>query len=265
MSEAKRSTEMPTDRQMLESLLSMPGSTGETYRRFHNYSPRNLGFLALQGCPPEPVATFRKWVSLERQVKKGSRAYAILRPISIRKKDEEGNPTDEFFRRFKVVRALFPYSMTEGEALPPYEPEDWSVDRALGALGITQVAFESYQGNMGGYATGREIAINPMVPYPLRTTVHEISHVQLGHTLPDTITEYQGHRGVFEAEAETTAHVTLKEIGGLDEEVASVSRGYVASWGGVEQLEDKSITKIMTASGRIIAAGYEAPAAEAAA
>src|SRR5690625_5187382 len=146
MSERKP-IDLPANRELLEGLLTLPGSTGETYSRIHRYSPRNIGFLALQGCPPEPIATYRKWAELGGHVKKGSKAFAILRPIMIRKKDEDGEPTDEMFRRFKIVRAIFPLSMTSGAELPPYEPPHWSKERALGALGVREVAFQEYDGN----------------------------------------------------------------------------------------------------------------------
>jgi hypothetical protein len=37
-------------------------------------------------------------------------------------------------------------------------------------------------GNCQGYAKGRQIAINPLVQMPAKTTFHELAHIELGHT-----------------------------------------------------------------------------------
>jgi hypothetical protein len=247
--------DIPSSRELLEGLLTIPGSTGDTYSRFHRYSPRNLGFLALQGCPPEAVATYKKWTALGRQVVKGSKALSILRPIQV-KIEKDGEET-LLVRRFKVVRALFPLSMTEGDDLPPYEHPEWKVDRALATLGIRQVAFEGYDANVGGYARDRGIAINPVARFPLRTTLHEISHIEHGHTTPDGLREYQMHRGSMEFEAEASAYVALNELGELDDTTASVSRGYVQSWLKGEKPPESSLRQVLNVSTRVLEAGYE--------
>lgn len=253
--------EKPTDEALFETLLTLPGSTGETYNRFHRYSQRNIGFLALQGCAPEPVATYNRWKELGRQVRRGEKAYSILRPIQLRIPGEEVAgikvEEDRQIRRFKVVRALFSYGQTEGDELPPYEPQEWSRDRALGALGINLVNFEQYDGNIGGYAYGRNVAINPMAPYPLRTLLHEMSHVEHGHTTPDEHEAYKSHRGPREFEAEASAFLTLNELGALDDETARVSRGYCQGWMQDQQPTEQTFKKILNVSTRVLTAGYE--------
>lgn len=246
----------PSDRDLLDAILSIPGSTGDTYSRFYNYSQRNIGFLAMQGCPPEPVATYTRWQELNRQVVRGQKAYSILRPIQIKIQDEEEDEP-RYIQRFKSVRSLFSYSQTTGEELERREPREWSLQRALGELAIRQVRFESYDGNTGGYAFDRNIAINPMAPNPVRTAAHEIAHIDLGHTTNENINLYHAHRGTFEAEAESTAHLVLKEIDELDEKTASVSRGYIQGWLRDGELSDKSVQRILSSSSRIVAAGYE--------
>lgn len=247
----------PADREIFEALLNVPGSVGDTYSRFHPYSLRNIGLLALQGCPAEPVGTFRKWHELGGSIKSGSKAYTILRPISIRKKDEDDEPTGETFTRFKMVKALFPLSMTTGVELPPYEPPHWSKTRALGKLGIKEVPFENYDGNIGGYASGRTIAINPVAPYPLRTTMHELSHIMAGHTSPENLKKYQEHRGTFEFVAEASAYISLKEIDELDELVGNVMRGYIQGWTRNEKPTEASFSQALNASTQIVTSGYE--------
>ncbi len=254
------SLEVPQARELLDTLLTLPGSTGETYSRFRRYSPRNIAFLAMQGCPPEPVATYNHWSSVDRQVQRGQKAYSILRPITVKVRDEEepDNPDKtKAFQRFKVVRALFSLSQTEGEALPPYEPPAWSVERALGTLAITRIPFELYDGNVGGYAVGRSIAVSELAPYPLRTTLHEISHIEHGHTAEESMAAYRQHRGQMEFEAEASAYVALNEIGALDDETASVSRGYVQGWLRGEDPSDASLRRVLNVATKVISAGYE--------
>lgn len=252
------SLDIPAARELLEGLLTLPGSVGETYNRFHRYSPRNIGFLALQGCPPEPVATFKKWNDLGRHVLKGSKAFSILRPIQV-KVETEDNSDEEYklVRRFKIVRALFAASQTAGDDLPPYEHPEWSVDRALKELAIERVPFESYVGNTGGYAVGNTIAINPVAPFPLRTTIHEASHVTHGDTSTENLANYQLHRGAFEFRAEASAYVVLNELGALDERTASVSRGYVQGWIKDQTPPEDDFRRVLNVSTKILDAGYE--------
>lgn len=259
--ERKPSIDVPASQELLEGLLTLPGSVGETYNRWHRYSPRNIGFLALQGCPPEPIATYKRWSELGFHVRKGEKAYSILRPIQVKVPDKEEPDNEEktrFAKRFKVVRALFHYGQVAGEGdLPPYTPPEWDLDRALKVLDIEQVPFASYEGNMGGYAVAKTIAINPVAPYPLRTTLHEMSHVEHGHTTSERLQEYQSHRGAFEFEAEASAYVCLNEIGELDEKTATVSRGYVQSWMKDEKPSEKSLRNVLNVSTRVLDAGYD--------
>jgi hypothetical protein len=260
MSERTPSLEVPKSEELLEALLTIPGSTGETYRRFHPYSPRNLGFLAMQGCPPEPVATYARWTELGRQVLKGSKAFSILRPIQVRV-EGENEEDDKLIRRFKVVRALFPLSQTAGEELPPYEPPAWSVDRALGELAITRVPFASFNGNTQGYSYDRNVAVSPVAVYPFKTLLHEVGHVVGGHTTPAGLEEYGQHRGRMEFEAEATAFLTLKELGATGQFNEEVMRGYVQNHLGSERPPEQSFKTVLNSTTTILNAGYE-PAKE---
>lgn len=259
MNERQPSLEVPTSREMLDTLLTLEGSVGNTYNRMHEYSPRNVAFLMMQGCPPEPVATYRRWGELGRQVQKGEKAYSILRPIQVRVRSNEADKDSEeeakMVRRFKVVRALFSVSQTAGEVLPEVEPREWSQERALGKLGINVVQFENFNGNLGGYAVGKDIAINPVAPYPFRTLLHEISHVESGHTTPEGLQEYQTHRGLMEFEAEAAAFLTLNELGELDDETARVSRGYAQGWMRDQEPKEETYRRILNVHTKVVQAG----------
>lgn len=243
---------------LLEAALTIEGSTGNTYSRLYNYSMGNRALLMYQGVIPQPVATFNRWKEVDRHVKRGAKAKAILRPITVKLRDEvdeEGNP--KTMTRFKLVNSVFPISDTEGEPLPELELPQWSKARALATLAITEVPFQTFNGNVQGYSFGRNIAINPAAKYPVRTTAHELGHIVSGHTSQDALAEYEQHRGVFEFEAEGTAHLVLNEIGQLDSDVASVSRAYLQGWMGQQKPTEKSVRTIFKATDAIVNAGRE--------
>lgn len=241
---------------LLEAALRIPGSTGTTYRRLYNYSLGNLAFLMYQGVTPQPVATFNRWKDVDRHVKRGAKAKAIIRPINIVLKDEhddQGNP--KVLQRFKIVNAVFPICDTEGEPLPAIEVPSWSKTRALGELAVTEVPFEQFNGNMQGYAFDRNIAINPAAKYPIRTTFHELSHIVLGHTLPQTMENYEPLRGALEYEAEASGFLALNETGLITDEMATVSRGYMQGWLGDLVPTEKTVRGIFKSADTIVNAG----------
>lgn len=238
---------------LIEEALNMPGAMGSTYSRFYNYSYLNCLLLMSQGVR-EPVATYRKWAELGRQVQKGSKAKAILRPIAYKGKNDQGED-EQKIGGFKMVNCLFTVSETEGDDLPEYEPAEWGEPRALGALAIRKVQFEQLNGNIAGYSIDRDIAISPVAPYPFKTLVHEIGHVVLGHTSPEQIGEYQGHRGVKEFQAEATAYLTLTELEATDQMDAAESREYIRSWLKGERPDDASIKQVFGAVDKILKAG----------
>jgi len=238
---------------LLEESLTAPGSRGNTYNRFYNYSFLNQMLLFSQGVN-EPVATYKKWVELGRQVQKGSKAKAILRPVAYKEKNELGVEESKV-KGFKMVNCLFTLSETEGDEIPEYEPKAWSAERALGALAINRVQFQLLNGNAAGYSIGRDVAVSPIAPYPLKTLVHEIAHVDLGHTSPEQLSEYQAHRGIKEFQAESTAYLALNELDALDAMNPSESRAYIQGWLHNERPDDKSIRQVFTSVDNILKAG----------
>ncbi len=79
--------------------------------------------------------------------------------------------------------------------------------------------------------------------------------VMIGHTLPETITEYETHRGIMEFQAEATAHLTMNELGQLTDEMATHSRGYIQGWLQGERPPDKAIRQVFAATDQILKAG----------
>ncbi|MBA2679478.1 MAG: hypothetical protein H0U76_13910 [Ktedonobacteraceae bacterium] len=239
--------------QALDEALVTPGDMGSTYSRFYNYSYLNQVLLRLQEVR-EPVATYKRWQAIGRQVVKGAVAKEIVRPVIVQAVDGEGEKVQRLVG-FKKTRSVFPLSDTVGEDLPTPEVPGWDIKQALGKLSIHEVEFDAINGNLQGYSRGTEIAINPIAVRPTKTRFHEIGHVVLGHTTGTQHEEYKWHRGILEFQAEATAYLAMKELGQLDEETAVASRGYIQHWLDGERPPDEVIRQVFVATDRIIQAG----------
>ncbi|WP_427007157.1 hypothetical protein [Pseudarthrobacter sp. H2] len=244
---------------VMEDLLNIPGEQLAAYSRFRRQlSLGNQALLMSQGLL-EPFNTYRGWGELGRQVKRGAKAKAILRPIQVKNHNAKSEDDPETFTKFKLVHSEFGVSDTEGDDLPEYEPlDDWRIETALGRLAITEVPYQSLDGNSQGHSFGRNIAINPLAAYPFKTRLHEIAHVELGHTTKDEQPEDVPHaRGHKEFEAEATAVFTIKKIGAsaLTLMNESASRNYVQGWLKDEKPTDRSIQRVFSTSDRIYKAG----------
>jgi N-terminal domain of anti-restriction factor ArdC/IrrE N-terminal-like domain len=256
---------LPWDK-LMEQALTAPGSLTGVYDRFHDYSITNMMLFLFQGIH-EPVASFSRWKSLGRHVLQGARAKEVIVPLLVKEPAPEDESLEEKRERvarligFKVVRAVFALSDTEGREPPPMELPDWDMQTALDKLGIRLEPFESTNGNLQGYSRGVEIAINPLAVHPEKTLMHELGHVVLGHTLPHAFDDYQAHRGMKEFQAEATSYLVLNELGRLDDETAAHSRGYIRHWLQDETPPDAAIRQVFTAADRILRAGRVAVAA----
>jgi hypothetical protein len=237
----------------LQHALDTPGSIGNTYTRFPHFSYLNRLALQLQGVEG-PYATFQVWKDLGRYVLKGAKAKEILRPITVTKKNEDGQVEDTF-TKFKWVRCVFDYKDTGGDELPQLESPGWEANTALSRLDIRRVPFTEMNGNIAGYSIGREIAVNPMAPYPLKTTMHEAAHVISGHTAREHAAKYATHRGEWEFVAEASAYLTLKELDVLDENAASVSRAYCQHWLQDEGPSEAAIRQVFRNTDQLLKAG----------
>ena len=210
----------------------------------------------------EPVCGFEGWKAFDRHVIKGAKGKYIYRPITV-KSDELDAKTGEpkQYKRFKPVKGAFAYSDTEGELLPEIEHPTWSKERALGALAIHEVLFDDIDANIQGYSYERSIAISPIARYPFKTTIHELAHVCLGHTIAAAHEDYKAHRGTKEFEAESTAYIVMNELDAVDQFDPAESRAYIRAWLRDEQPSDQSISNVFRVSDELLRAGTE-PAKE---
>ena len=239
---------------MLETALTVPGSMGSIYNRFVEYSFGNQMLLFMQGVR-EPVNTYKRWSAMGRQVLKGSKAKAILRPVVINALNEQGEK-EPTVKGFKLVNCLFGASETEGADLPPAQPRIWDKQKALGALAITEVPFEMHNGNVQGYGWDRKLAVSPVAAFPVKTLMHEMSHIVAGHTVPSNSAEYQTHRGLFEFEAEASAYLVMNELSLTEEADMSESRGYLQSWMRGSMPPDENIKRVFKVTDTILKAGF---------
>jgi len=259
-------------RATLTEALNAPGSLGNTYTRFYNYSFLNQIRLLMQGTN-EPVATYNRWIELGRQVRKGSKAKVVLAPVMVSRdaKDANGNIVigddgkpgkGQVLVGFRDSRTVFGYSDIDGDDLPAVELPGWDTETALVALKVDRVAFDMLDGNAQGFSfeddTGRHVAINSTAVYPAKTMFHELAHLVLGHCKDGDHT----HRGVAEFEAEATEYLVAKELELIDWDAAE-SRAYIQRWlGGTETTQDNT-SRVFAAVNKILAAGRVVDAAAA--
>lgn len=159
---------------LMEEALTAPGNLGDTCLRFWSYSLTNELLFLMQGLH-EPVASYSRWKALGRQVVRGARTKEVIVPVLVNElvpEPGEEQPTGETAQQkkeriarligFKVVRAMFPLSDTEGNELPEVSAPGWNLQTALEKLGVREVPFDKTNGNIQGYSRALEFAINPL-------------------------------------------------------------------------------------------------------
>jgi antirestriction protein ArdC len=249
---------------LLDEAVTKPGFIHHAYSRFWNYSLGNQ-LLALfqcieRGIQPGPLASFTKWKQLGRSVKKGERALTLCLPLACKrtrtvKKDDGTEQEEEFtYTHFTYKPHWFVLSQTEGKEYEAPAVPEWNEPKALAALKIERIPFESLDGNTQGYAQrGGKIAINPLAALPFKTLFHELAHAILHCAEGDMADTDQTPRNVAEVEAEAVALLCCESLGLPG---AEFSRGYIQSWAEGEAISQRSAQRIFHAADRILKAGY---------
>ena len=245
---------------LLQSAVQEPGILSRAYSQFHSYSIGNQLLAMVQcherGIEPGPMATYPRWKELGRQVRKGQKALTLCMPITIKKKDETRDHDADVavFTRFVYKSRWFVLSQTEGEPLAEPKIPSWDAERALAALDVEQIPFESTDGNCLGYARERAIAINPVNPLPHKTRFHELAHVLLGHTAEGVQADTDvTPRNLRECEAEAVVLVCCAALAlpGVAE-----CRGYIQSWWGQgREIPERSAQRVLKVADQILKAG----------
>lgn len=247
--------------QLLSEAVTKPGIIGKHYSSFHRYSLGNQ-IAAIFQCYAQdietgPIASFMAWKEKGRSVKKGMKAIELCMPITRKcsKANEETGEKEEYtFQSFVWKKNWFVLAQTQGaEYVEETVCPAWDRKQAIDKLNISEVSFTMLDGNCQGYACKKEIAISPLAAFPVKTTIHEIAHIVLGHTSENTMSDSETTpRNIREVEAEGVAYILtdLLDLPGKDE-----SRGYIQSWLQNGTIPEKSAQKIFHAADTILKAG----------
>ena len=248
--------------QLLKEAVAQPGLLLKAYSAFHGYSIGNqllaLVQCQMRGIQPGPICTYPGWFEKGRHVRKGERALVLCQPLTFKNREKQSESDADSFTRFVYKARWFALSQTEGDPVEPPTIPEWSKERALAALGISETAFDSTNGNSQGFARGRSIAISPLAELPHKTRFHELGHVILGHTAEKDLNDGEHTpRSLMEVEAEAVALICCETLG-LDG--AEFCRGYIQEWmsGGIEVIPERSAQKIFHAADQILKAGRPA-------
>jgi antirestriction protein ArdC len=245
---------------LLAEALREPGIISSAYSLFHSYSIGNA-IAAWSQClardiKPGPIATFPRWKELGRHVRKGEKAIVLCMPLTLKREreTEDGETREDRFTRFVWRPNWFVLAQTDGTTEPEaVAAPGWEAEQALAALNIERVPFEMMDGNCQGYARKRSVAVSPLAENPVKTMLHELAHVVLGHTeVAECSDAGELTRADREVEAEGCAYIcgSVIGLGGLEK-----SRGYLQTWLGEGTVSERSAARIFKAADAILKAG----------
>jgi hypothetical protein len=243
--------------ELLKEAVTKPGLIHSAFSAFHGYSIGNQILAYVQcfwrGIQPSPIATYNAWKAKGRQVRRGEKAIELCMPIISKRLAENEGEDARVITSFVYKRLWFVLSQTEGAPfeMPPLPA--WVLAKALETLSIKQIEFTKMNGNILGYARGREFALNPVNPMPWETTFHELGHILLGHTAEGAFADGETMpRNLREVEAESVALLCCESLGLPGSEYA---RGYIQNWLAGDVIPEKSAQKIFHAADQILRAG----------
>jgi len=241
--------------QLFESTLKQAeGKMLGAYNNFHKYSFLNQVIAQWQmmdrGIPVGPIATYKQWAGLGRQVRKGEKAIALRMPVT--KKAKVEGEKDEHFFIFK--NNWFALSQTDGEDVK-FPAIEFDYDRALRKLNIERIDFDITEGNAQGFARKGKIAINPLAELPAKTFFHELAH-NLLHLENDIefVDDKTTERNIAEVEAEGVAMCVSMALG-LEQNIPYCV-GYIRHWlNDGNEVPVDSVKRIFKAADKILKAG----------
>jgi hypothetical protein len=104
---------------------------------------------------------------------KGEKGITLCMPMPFKRanqtdnvQDETAEPQTRYAFRFRAY--WFVLAQTEGEDTYTPPIPGFDIDTALRTLNITRTPFEEMNGNIQGFAHGREIVVNPVAALPSR-------------------------------------------------------------------------------------------------
>lgn len=242
--------------------------------KFRQYSFNNRFLILCQNPSATRVNSFKRWNELGRKIKPNEKSLKILAPKmgkiteKVLVNAEPDNSTEEpkyEYREKNVLKGytavpVFDISQTEGEDLTiekvcadltgQVDKLDAYFDCARKVVPIP-IKIEEYKTDnhaTKGYCSKNEIVVyrNPALQM-LKTLIHEMAHVLLGHTADGN----DMPRSDKECQAESVAYI-VSSVLGFD--VSDYSFEYVAGWsdGGDIGAVKKSLTEIVKVSELIL-------------
>ncbi|SDJ59818.1 PBECR4 domain-containing protein [Streptococcus gallolyticus] len=238
----------------------------EGMAHFNHYSARNIQLIKAQLPEATMVASFEEWKKRNGHVNKGEKALYVQAPVTVIKKDADGNPVvnsetgeKETFTYFKPVPVfdISQISPQQGkqlnlpkssEAIPAQLNKDYyqNVYRALRDISQKEngipIRFRELEQSDGFYnPKTNDITIKKGMTYEqtLSTLIHEMAHSEL-HNKKSLTERFEGKltRSSEELQAESIAYVVSNHLGF---DTSNDSFAYLASWSkeadGLENLK----------------------------
>lgn len=238
----------------------------EGMAHFNYYSARNIQLIKAQLPEATMVASFEEWKKRNGHVNKGEKALYVQAPVTVIKKDADGNPVinsetgeKETFTYFKPVPVfdISQISPQQGkqlnlpkssEAIPAQLNKDYyqNVYRALRDISQKEngipIRFRELEQFDGFYnPKTNDITIKKGMTYEqtLSTLIHEMAHSEL-HNKKSLTERFEGKltRSSKELQAESVAYVVSNHLGF---DTSNDSFAYLASWSqepdGLENLK----------------------------
>nr|AGO89430.1 putative primase [Streptococcus agalactiae 2584] len=238
----------------------------EGMSHFNNYSARNIRLIKAQLPKASMVASFNEWKKRNGHVNKGEKALYVQAPITVIKKDVDGNPiinsetgekeTLTYFKPVPVfdISQVSPVKGKElnlpkmGEIIPRQITKEYyqNVYRSLRDISQKEngipIRFRELDKSDGSYSRKtNEITIKKGMTYEqtLSTLIHEMAHSEL-HNKKSLTERFEGKltRSSKELQAESIAYVVSNHLGF---DTSNDSFAYLASWSkepdGLENLK----------------------------
>ena len=238
----------------------------EGMSHFNNYSVRNIQLIKAQLPEASMVASFNEWKKRNGHVNKGEKALYVQAPVTVIKKDVDGNPiinsetgekeTLTYFKPVPVfdISQVSPVKGKElnlpemGEVIPSQITKEYyqNVYRSLRDISQKEngipIRFRELEKSDGSYSPKtNEITIKKGMTYEqtLSTLIHEMAHSEL-HNKKSLTERFEGKltRSSKELQAESIAYVVSNHLGF---DTSNDSFAYLASWSkeqdGLENLK----------------------------
>lgn len=238
----------------------------EGMSHFNNYSARNIRLIKAQLPKASMVASFNEWKKRNGHVNKGEKALYVQAPITVIKKDVDGNPiinsetgekeTLTYFKPVPVfdISQVSPIKGKElnlpkmGEVIPSQITKEYyqNVYRSLRDISQKEngipIRFRELEKSDGFYSPKtNEITIKKGMTYEqtLSTLIHEMAHSEL-HNKKSLTERFESKltRSSKELQAESIAYVVSNHLGF---DTSNDSFAYLASWSqepdGLENLK----------------------------